>query len=146
MTEWDKMQAHQIYNDFDADLFNRRVEAKKLFREFNRTEDEETERRQKIMRKLFKKVGERVWMEPDFTCEFGKNITIGSDVYINFGCTLLDCGQITIGDHTLLGPHVSMYSANHSLDAAERIAGALIPEPITIGNRVCTDTLTRSVI
>ena len=122
MTEWDKMQAHQIYNDFDADLFNRRVAAKKLFREFNRTEDEETERRQEIMRKLFKKVGERVWMEPDFTCEFGKNITIGSDVYINFGCTLLDCGQITIG--------------NHSLDAAERIAGALIPEPITIGNRV----------
>ena len=34
------------------------------------------------------------------------------------------------------GPHVSMYSANHSLDAAERIAGALIPEPITVGNRV----------
>ena len=28
MTEWDKMQAHQIYNDFDADLFNRRVAAK----------------------------------------------------------------------------------------------------------------------
>lgn len=136
MTEWDKMQEHQIYNDFDADLFNLRVKAKKLFKEFNRTEDEEVERRQEIMHKLFKKVGERVWMEPDFACEFGKNITIGNDVYINFGCTLLDCGQITIGNNTLLGPNVSMYSANHSLDAAERIAGALIPEPITIGNRV----------
>ena len=64
------------------------------------------------------------------------NITIGNDVYINFGCTLLDCGQITIGNNTLLGPNVSIYSGNHSLDAAERIAGALIPEPITIGNRV----------
>ena len=136
MTEWNKMQAHQIYNDFDADLFERRVKAKKLFKEFNRTEDEEIERRQEIMRKLFKKVGERVWMEPNFTCEFGKNITIGNDVYINFGCTLLDCGQITIGNNTLLGPNVSAYSANHSLDATERIAGALIPEPITIGNRV----------
>ena len=123
MTEWDKMQKHQIYNDFDADLFDLRVEAKKLFKEFNRTEDEETERRQDIMRRLFRKVGERVWMEPNFTCEFGKNITIGSDVYINFGCTLLDCGQITIGNNTLLGPNVSMYSANHSLDSSERIAG-----------------------
>ena len=85
MTEWDKMQEHQIYNDFDADLFNLRVKAKKLFKEFNRTEDEEVERRQEIMHKLFKKVGERVWMEPDFACEFGKNITIGNDVYINFG-------------------------------------------------------------
>ena len=50
MTEWDKMQKHQIYNDFDADLFDLRVEAKKLFKEFNRTEDEETERRQEIMK------------------------------------------------------------------------------------------------
>lgn len=136
MTEWDKMQAHQIYDDFDADLFDLRVEAKKLFKEFNRTTDDEVEKRQEIMKKLFKKVGERVYMEPNFTCEFGKNITLGSDLYINFGCTLLDCGQITIGNNTLLGPNVSMYSANHSLDAEERIAGALIPEPITIGNRV----------
>ena len=135
-TEWDKMQAHQIYDDFDADLFDRRVEAKKLFKEFNATTDDEVEKRQELMKRLFKSVGERVWMEPNFTCEFGKNITIGSDVYINFGCTLLDCGQITIGNNTLLGPNVSAYSANHSLDAEERIAGALIPEPITIGNRV----------
>ena len=56
MTEWDKMQAHQIYDDFDADLFDLRVEAKKLFKEFNQTTDEETEKRQEIMRKLFKKV------------------------------------------------------------------------------------------
>lgn len=136
ITEWDKMQQHQIYDDFDADLFDKRVEAKKLFKEFNRTTDDEIEKRREIMKKLFRKVGERVYLEPDFICEFGKNITLGNDLYINFGCTLLDCGQITIGNNTLIGPHVSMYSANHSLDAEERIAGALIPEPITIGNRV----------
>ncbi len=136
MTEWDKMQNNLIYNDFDADLFDRRVVAKKLFKEFNKTSDDEVELRREIMRKLFKKVGERVWLEPDFACEFGKNITIGNDVYINFGCTILDCGQITIGNNTLLGPNVSAYSANHSLDAEERIIGALIPKPINIGNRV----------
>ena len=136
MSEWDKMQRHEIYDDFDADLFDRRVEAKKLFKEFNRTTDDEVEKRQEIMRKLFKRVGERVYLEPNFTCEFGKNISLGNDLYINFGCTMLDCGQITIGNNTLLGPNVSLYSANHSLDAEERIAGALIPKPITIGNRV----------
>ena len=136
MSEWDKMQQHQIYNDFDANLFDRRVEAKKLFKEFNRTTDDETDKRREIICKLFKKVGERVYIEPNFTCEFGKNITLGNDLYINFGCTLLDCGQITIGNNTLLGPNVSMYSANHSLDSEERINGALIPEPITIGDRV----------
>lgn len=136
MTEWDKMQKHQIYDDFDKDLFDRRVKAKKLFKEFNRTTDDEAEKRQEIMKKLFRKVGKRVYMEPTFTCEFGKNIILGDDLYINFGCTLLDCGLITIGNNTLIGPNVSMYSANHSLDAEERINGALIPEPITIGNRV----------
>lgn len=136
MSEWEKMQNLQIYNDFDADLFDRRVEAKKLFREFNRTEDDEVDKRKEILGRLFKKIGERVWVEPNFCCEFGKNITIGNDVYINFGCTLLDCGQISIGNNTLIGPNVSMYSANHSLDADERIAGALIPKDIHIGNRV----------
>ena len=136
MTEWEKMQTGQIYNDFDEDLFNRRVAAKKLFKEFNRTDDGETDRRREIMRKLFKKVGSRVWIEPDSRCEFGKNISIGDNVYINFGCVILDCGQVSIGDNTLIGPNVGIYNASHVLDAQERIAGGLVPDSIRIGNRV----------
>lgn len=135
-TEWEKMQAGEIYNDFDRDLFDRRVEAKKLFRDYNRTADDEVERRNDIMRQLFRSVGSNVWIEPDFRCEFGKNITIGNDVYINFGCVILDCGQVTIGDNTLIGPNVGLFSGNHTTDATERAAGGLIPKPITIGNRV----------
>ncbi len=136
MTEWEKMQAGEIYNDFDRDLFDRRVEAKKLFRAYNRTEDDEVEKRCGIMRELFKAVGENVWIEPDFRCEFGKNISIGNDVYINFGCVILDCGQVRIGSGTLIGPNVGLFSGNHTTDAGERAAGGLIPKPITIGNRV----------
>lgn len=135
-TDWEKMQDGEVYDDFDRDLFNRRVEAKKLFREYNRTDDSETEKRQDIMRRLFRAVGENVWIEPDFRCEFGKNIVIGNDVYINFGCVILDCGKVTIGDQVLIGPNVGLYDANHALDAAERMDGALIPGNITIGNRV----------
>ncbi len=136
MTEWKKMQAGEIYNDFDKDLFNRRVEAKKLFRAYNQTEDDEVEKRKDIMKKLFKSVGNNVWIEPDFRCEFGKNITIGKDVYINFGCVILDCGQVSIGNSTLIGPNVGIFSSNHTTDAEERAAGGLIPKPVTIGNRV----------
>jgi len=136
MSEWNKMQNGKIYNDFDQDLFNRRVKAKKLFRAYNRTEDDEVEKRKDVMQKLFKSVGENVWIEPDFRCEFGKNITIGNDVYINFGCVILDCGQVTIGNNTLIGPNVGIYNANHVLDAEERIAGGLIPSDVHIGNRV----------
>ncbi len=136
MTEWEKMQAGEIYNDFDQDLFNRRVVAKKLFRAYNNTEDDEMEKRNGIMKELFKSVGNNVWIEPDFRCEFGKNISIGNDVYINFGCVILDCGQVSIGNNTLIGPNVGLYSGNHTTDAEERAAGGLIPKPITIGDRV----------
>ena len=130
------MQDCEIYNDFDQDLFNRRVEAKKLFRIYNRTEDDETDKRSDIMRRLFKAVGKNVWIEPDFRCEFGKNISIGDDVYINFGCVILDCGQVKIGNQVLIGPNVGIYDANHALDAEERMDGALLPGKVTIGNRV----------
>ena len=135
-TEWEKLQSGEIYNDFDQDLFNRRVEAKKLFRAYNRLADEEVESRNDIMKQLFKSVGIKVWIEPDFRCEFGKNISIGNDVYINFGCVILDCGPVTIGNQVLIGPNVGIYDANHALDAQERMDGALIPGKISIGNRV----------
>ncbi len=136
LSEWEKMQRGETYNDFDQDLFNRRVVAKKLFRAYNQTSDDAVEERRRIMTELFKSVGENVWIEPDFRCEFGKNIAIGNDVYINFGCVILDCGQVTIGNNTLIGPNVGLFSGNHTTDAEERAAGGLIPKPITIGNRV----------
>ncbi len=123
MTEWERMQQGRIYNDFDEDLFKRMVKAKKLFRAYNKTGDEETELRLDLMHQLFKKVGNNVWIEPDFKCEFGKNITIEDDVYINFGCVILDCAEVTIGSHSLLGPNIGLYAANHSIDARERING-----------------------
>ena len=135
-TEWEKMQDGEIYNDFDRDLFYRRVEAKRLFRRYNKTDDSETGERDSILRQLFKSVGENLWIEPDFRCEFGKNISIGNDVYINFGCVILDCGLVTIGSNTLIGPNVGIFTGNHTLDAEERANGGLIPKPVTIGKRV----------
>lgn len=136
MSEWEKMQQGITYNDFDQDLFNKRVEAKKLFKAYNKTEDDQIDLRNKIMNQLFKKVGQRVWIEPDFRCEFGKNIIINDDVYINFGCIILDCAEVSIGKHTLIGPNAGLYAANHSIDVNERINGGCYGKPIHIGNNV----------
>ena len=133
MIEWERLQQGLIYNDFDEDLFERRVAAKKLFKAYNKTDDDEVELRNKILQQLLKSVGKNVWIEPDFRCEFGKNITIEDDVYINFGCIILDCAEVTIGSHTLLGPNVGLYAANHSTDATERINGGCYGRPIHIG-------------
>lgn len=135
LTAWERMQRDMIYDDFDPDLFNRRVEAKNIFKKFNQTTDDEVEERRVLLRQLFGSIGENVYVEPNFTCEFGKNIFIGDDVYINFGAVFLDCSRITIGSHVLIGPNVGMYSANHSLDPEERAQGALVGGRITIGDK-----------
>ena len=136
MTDWEKMQAGMIYNDFDDDLFQRRVEAKKLFRAYNKTDDDEVEMRQHIMKELFKSVGSKVQIEPDFRCEFGKNIIIEDNVYINFGCVILDCAEVTIGANSLLGPNIGLYAVNHATDAEERMHGGCYGKPIHIGKNV----------
>ena len=57
MTEWERLQQGLIYNDFDEDLFERRVAAKKLFKAYNKTNDDEGELRNKILQQLFKQIG-----------------------------------------------------------------------------------------
>ena len=136
MSQWEKMMKGEVYNDFDDELFQKRVEAKKLFKAYNKTGDDETELRNELMSKLFKKVGKNVWIEPDFHCEFGKNITIGDNVYINFGCVILDCGDISIGENTLIGPNAGIYAANHSTHYSERIQGGCYGKGISIGKNV----------
>ena len=136
MTEWEKMQCSMMYNDFDEDLFSRRVAAKKIFRAYNKTDDEQTALREELMHKLFSSVGNNVWIEPDFRCEFGKNITIEDDVYINFGCVILDCAPVTIGANSLLGPNIGIYAVNHAIDAEERIHGGCCSKPVHIGKNV----------
>lgn len=124
MTEWEKLQTGQLYNDFDRGLFKRRIAAKRLFRAYNRTDDDEQTERRALMEQLFGSVGKNVWVEPDFRCEFGKNITIEDNVYINFGCVILDCAAVTIGADSLLGPNIGLYAVNHATDAEARIHGA----------------------
>ncbi len=136
MNEYERMLEGLVYNDFDQDLFNRRVKAKKLFKAYNKTEDDQIELRNEIMNELFNKVGHNVWIEPDFRCEYGKNISFGDDIYINFGCIILDCAKISIGSNTLIGPNVGLYAANHSIDPQERKNGGCYGKPITIGNNV----------
>lgn len=94
------------------------------------------ELRRQILGQLLKKVGKNVWIEPDFKCEFGKNITLGDNVYINFGCVVLDCAEVTIGAHALLGPNIGLYPVNHAADAEERMHGCCSGKPIRIGRNV----------
>ena len=62
-----------------------------------------------------KKIDDSFRMFPPFYTDFGKNITIGKDVFINSGCHFQDQGGITIGEGSLIGHNVVLATVNHDL-------------------------------
>lgn len=72
MSEWERMQKGLVYNDFDEDLFKRRVEAKKIFKEYNKTSDEDVALRNELLNKLFKRIGKNVGLNLILDVNLGK--------------------------------------------------------------------------
>ena len=81
-----------------------------------------------------KKIDETFRMHPPFYTDFGKNITLGKNIFINSGCHFQDQGGITIGDGSLIGHNVVLATLNHEFAPENR--GTMHPAKITIGNNV----------
>lgn len=71
---------------------------------------------------------------PPFHTDFGKNISIGKNVFINSGCHFQDQGGITLGDGAFIGHGVVMATLNHDIAPAQR--RSLHPAPIVLGENV----------
>lgn len=71
---------------------------------------------------------------PPFYADYGQNITVGKNVFINSGCCFQDHGGIEIGDGSLIGQQVVIASLNHDLTPDKR--GNMIPSPVKIGKNV----------
>ncbi len=88
-----------------------------------------------IMGKLTgKKIDSTFRLFPPFYTDFGKNITIGKDVFINSGCHFQDQGGITIGDGCLIGHNVVLATINHDIHPSKNHKNHYAP--IQIGNHV----------
>lgn len=133
---YDRMLSGEMYNDLSPELVQRRKKIVFVTNDYNASYSEPQEIREILLRKFLKQVGVNVHFEPGFRCEFGFNISIGDHFFANFDCIMLDGNLITIGRNVLFGPRVGLYTANHALDAAERIAGGCYARPITIGDNV----------
>jgi maltose O-acetyltransferase len=134
-TEQEKMLAGALYDPLDAALVHARERARDLCHDLNATRERDQETRRRIVRELFGRGGESVWMQPPFFCDYGSNILLGERVFFNFNCIVLDVCRVTIGDFTMFGPAVQIYTATHPLDAALRRQQEF-GKPITIGSDV----------
>jgi maltose O-acetyltransferase len=134
-TERDKMLAGELYDPMDPELVAARVRARDLCQALNGTRESEEEERRRILTELFGSGGRQVWMQPPFYCDYGSNIHLGERVFFNFNCVVLDVCAVRVGDFTLFGPAVQIYTATHPLEAELRRTREFA-KPITIGSDV----------
>lgn len=85
---------------------------------------------------IFKHFGKLSWIEPPLHVCSGKNISIGERCYFNFNTVLLDDCAITIGDHVLFGPNVTVVTAAHPIPAELRMDGETLAAPVVIEDGV----------
>ncbi|MEO0772399.1 MAG: sugar O-acetyltransferase [Pseudomonadota bacterium] len=121
----------------------RLIRARRILARYNATGPDETVLRRQVLEDLLDDVGEGVWIEPPFFCDYGDNIRLGAGVFINLNCVILDGAKVEIGAGTLLGPGVQIYATSHPLDPDARIydkggvpAYRTVAAPVTIGEKV----------
>jgi maltose O-acetyltransferase len=134
-SELDKMLAGEFYDPLDPALVQARDVARDLCQELNATRERDQELRRSIVKRLFGRGGDSVWMQPPFFCDYGSNIALGERVFFNFNCVILDVCAVTIGDFTLFGPAVQIYTATHPMNAELRRKQEF-SKPIAIGSDV----------
>ncbi|MBA3533059.1 MAG: sugar O-acetyltransferase [Ardenticatenales bacterium] len=135
-TEREKMLAGELYIASDPELVAMHKRAIRLIRVLNQTTGEELAERETLLRELLGAVGQGAYIEPPFYCDYGSHIFLADRIYMNFNCVILDCNRVHIGENTMLGPSVQIYTATHPLQAAERLKGPELAYPITIGRNV----------
>lgn len=130
MSEKEKMLRGELYNATDAELAAERRRAEELLWRYQAGGGAE------VLSLLLGGVGERTEVRAPFYCDYGYNIVLGKDVFMNFGCVLLDVCRITVGDNCQIGPGVQIYAADHPRDPEFRRAGKENGRPVTIGSNV----------
>ena len=108
MTEKEKLQAGELYNSNDPELVAERTAAKKLCMEYNNATYN----------------------------DYGYNIILGDNFYVNHNCVILDCAEVIFGDNVFIGPNCGFYTAGHPLDAKTRNSGLEYAKPIKVGSDV----------
>jgi maltose O-acetyltransferase len=134
-TERQKMLAGEMYDPLDAELAAARERARDLSRALNVTREWQDQERRRILIELFARGGDTVWMQPPFFCDYGFNIELGERVFFNFNCIVLDVCSVRIGDFSLFGPAVQIYTPMHPLNAEQRRREEF-GKPVDIGSDV----------
>ncbi|GAA0092664.1 sugar O-acetyltransferase [Paraclostridium bifermentans] len=127
----------KLYYCNDEKLVQEQLKFLDLLYDFNQTRPLEQEKRSELLKEMFAEIGEDCYIEPPLRANWGgKNVHFGNGVYANFNLTLVDDGDIFVGNNVMFAPNVVIASATHPIHPELRRKQAQYNLPIHIGNNV----------
>lgn len=137
MTQQERMKQGRLYDPGDQAILNTQFNCLELLYDFNSTRPNELEKRSGLLKQMFAEIGEDCYIEPPFHANWaGKHIHMGHHVYANFNLTVVDDGDVYIGDYTMIGPNVTLATASHPILPQLREKAIQYNIPVRIGKNV----------
>lgn len=134
MTVKEKMHSGKLYLPSDEEIVKEQTMCLEKLYDYNATRPLEQEKRAALLKEMFAEIGEGCYIEPPLHSNFGgRHVHFGKNVYANFNLTLVDDTHIYVGDHTMIGPNVTIASAGHPILPELREKGYQFNMPVHIG-------------
>jgi len=128
------MLSGELYRADDPELVRARRRCRALLRRIDADPDEGS--RTALFAGLLGAFGSGSFIQPPFRCDYGSFIRVGERVFINYDCTILDCGLVTIGDGVQIASGVQLLAADHPREPELRAAGVELGRPVVIQDNV----------
>ncbi|MFD1420525.1 sugar O-acetyltransferase [Lactiplantibacillus songbeiensis] len=134
MSNLEKMHTGDLYLPDDPTIEIQQKQLLNRLYDYNQTRVTEPEKQQAILSQLFAEIGPHCYIEPPFHANFGgHHVHFGANIYANFNLTLVDDTHIYIGDHTMIGPNVTLATAGHPILPELREQNYQYNRPVHIG-------------
>ena len=135
MTSKERREQGMLFIADDADWVEMK-RARYLTQRLNTMDRTDFDGIRAVVAELFGRSDETTFLNPPFYCDYGANIEVGRNCFINYNCTILDNGKVRLGDNCMLAPNVSIYTAGHTLYPDSRRLGYEYGLDVCIGNDV----------
>ncbi|KAB8287971.1 acetyltransferase [Bifidobacterium ramosum] len=119
-SEREEMLAGKLYNPADPELCRLREKAGDLCTKFNGLARGDYATRAAVLDELIPNHGENFDVMGPIFFDYGCHTTVGDRVFMNFNFSCLDCAPVTIGDDVLFGPNVSLLPPMHPMRWQDR--------------------------
>lgn len=120
MREEEKIQAGILFCPGDPELRAMKRKTHNLNVDFNKTHEDETEKRARILSEIIGEFGEGSFIQGPIAFHYGKHTKIGKNFFANFHLTIQDDAEVTIGDNCNFGPNVTIVTPLHPMLPGER--------------------------